>query len=92
MTVLELSVPGMGCRRCVREATARLRDVPGVQTVTADVARRRITLTGSMSADKALASLAGTSYRPRLLAGPEVDAGEATPPQSRDCDDVEDTA
>ena len=36
MTVVELSVPDLGCRRCIRELTARLRDVPGVETVTVD--------------------------------------------------------
>ena len=38
MSEMTLYVGGMGCRRCVREVTARLRDVPGVQMVVADSA------------------------------------------------------
>ena len=39
MRHIELTVGGMTCRRCVREVTARLRDVPGVEQVSADGAR-----------------------------------------------------
>ena len=60
MSVLELSVSDIGCRRCVREMTARLRDVPGVGTVTVDATRTRVTLTGSMDPADALAALDGT--------------------------------
>jgi copper chaperone CopZ len=35
MNDIELVVGGMTCRRCVREVTSRLRDVPGVERVTA---------------------------------------------------------
>ena len=35
MRNIQLFVGGMGCRRCVREVTARLRDVRGVETVSA---------------------------------------------------------
>lgn len=62
MRQVELSVRGMGCRRCVREVTARLRDVPGVVTVAADVTTRTVRLVGSMSDGDVLASLAGTTY------------------------------
>ena len=36
MRQFNLFVGGMSCRRCVREVTARLRDVPGVETVSAN--------------------------------------------------------
>ena len=36
MRQLNLFVGGMSCRRCVREVTARLRDVLGVETVSAN--------------------------------------------------------
>ena len=36
MRQLNLFVGGMSCRRCVREVTARLRDVSGVETVSAN--------------------------------------------------------
>jgi transposase len=39
MRTTGLMVGGMRCRHCVREVTARLRDVPGVDTVTADADR-----------------------------------------------------
>lgn len=45
---MTLSVEGMRCRRCVREATSRLRDVPGVETVAADSRSSLIRVTGTM--------------------------------------------
>jgi copper chaperone CopZ len=39
MNDIELVVGGMTCRRCVREVTSRLRDVPGGERVTANPAR-----------------------------------------------------
>ena len=64
MSELTFFVAGMGCRRCVREVTARLRDVPGVETVTADGHRSLVRLGGSMTTDDVVAALAGTPYRP----------------------------
>ena len=65
MSVLELSVPAMGCRRCVREVTAKLRDVPGVETVSVDAARSHVTLTGSMDPADVLAALPGADGEAR---------------------------
>ena len=45
MRHIELTVGGMSCRRCVREVTARLRDVPGVETVSANA--RHVQWSGS---------------------------------------------
>ena len=39
MPTIGLRVGGMRCRHCVRDVTARLRDVPGIDTVTADADR-----------------------------------------------------
>ncbi|WP_162529897.1 heavy-metal-associated domain-containing protein [Nocardioides caldifontis] len=84
MTVLELFVPDMGCRRCVREVTARLRDVPGVQTVTVDAARSHVTLTGTMTAADALAALPGAGgHLTRLDAGDGVDGAAAASAAAR---------
>ncbi|MCY4728560.1 cation transporter [Nocardioides sp. STR2] len=66
MDELELTVSGMSCRRCVREVTARLRDVAGVERVVADPLRSTIHLVGSMTRADVLAAFEGTTYRPVL--------------------------
>lgn len=70
MSSLDLIVTGMSCRHCVRDVTARLRDVPGVRTVTADARTSRVRLTGSMSLDQVAAALAGTTYAVRVVPAP----------------------
>jgi copper chaperone CopZ len=67
MSELTLYVAGMGCRRCVREVTARLRDVSGVQMVVADAATSTVRLSGSMPVEDVLDALAGTTYRAVLV-------------------------
>lgn len=62
-----ISVAGMACRRCVREVTARLRDVPGVETVVADLTRSRIRLVGTMTMPDVLLAFEGLSYQPRIF-------------------------
>ena len=66
MDEMELTVSGMSCRRCVREVTARLRDVPGVERVVADPLRSTVHLVGSMARADVLAAFEGTTYRPVL--------------------------
>ena len=63
---VRLAVQGMGCRRCVREVTGRLRDVPGVTTVAADMSTRTVRLAGTMTDADLLAALAGTTYVARI--------------------------
>jgi copper chaperone CopZ len=67
MSEMTLHVAGMGCRRCVREVTARLRDVPGVQTVVADPATSTVRLGGSMTVEAVLEAFAGTTYHLDLI-------------------------
>ncbi|HEX3222934.1 MAG TPA: cation transporter [Nocardioides sp.] len=67
MSEMTLYVGGMGCRRCVREVTARLRDVPGVQTVVADSATSTVRLGGSMAVEDVLDAFTGTVYRPDFV-------------------------
>lgn len=62
MRDLRVSVQGMGCRRCVREVTSRLRDVPGVNTVVVDIATRTVRLAGSMTDADVLAAFTGATY------------------------------
>lgn len=71
MQQITLHVEGMGCRRCVREVTRRLRDVVGVQTVAADQATCQVCLTGTMTLEGALAALAGTVYRVDVVGFPQ---------------------
>ena len=80
MSELTLHVDGMGCRRCVREVTARLRDVPGVETVTADAGRSLVRLSGSMTLADVVGAFAGTTYRPTLAANSDgTGAGQCFP-------------
>src|SRR4029079_11199156 len=67
MSEMTLYVGGMGCRRCVREVTARLRDVPGVQMVVADSATSTVRLGGSMTVEDVLDAFVGTTYRTDLV-------------------------
>jgi copper chaperone CopZ len=66
MRSLDVYVGEMACRRCVREVTARLRDVPGVLTVVADAPRSLVRITGSMSDADVLAAMAGTAFTAQL--------------------------
>ena len=84
MRELNLFVGGMSCRRCVREVSARLRDVPGVETVSANPGNRMVRLSGSMELEDVLAAFAGTNYRPELDGTGSGDrggtaAGKSTP-------------
>lgn len=66
MRHLNLFVAGMSCRRCVREVTGLVRDVPGVETVSANAGDCTVRLSGSMEFADVLAAFVGTTYRPRL--------------------------
>lgn len=75
MPELSLFVRGMGCRGCVREVTARLRDVAGVDRVVADVQRHRVHLHGSMVLPDVLDALAPTTFVVSVLADDDEPAG-----------------
>jgi len=75
MSQLTLHVEGMGCRECVREVTSRLRDVPGVRTVTADHRRSVVHLGGSMGRDDVKAALQGTRFHIKGIAGDSDQTG-----------------
>lgn len=71
MTVVEMQVPGMTCRHCVRAVTARLRDLPGVVAVEADAENARLVVHGDITADQVEAALAEVPF---AADGPEHDA------------------
>jgi copper chaperone CopZ len=75
MPQLQLFVGGMTCRRCVREVTARLRDVPGVETVSANPGDGMVRLSGSMKLADVLAAFTGTPYRAQLDGTRSGDSG-----------------
>ena len=81
MRHIELRVAGMTCRRCVREVTTLLRDVPGVTQITADSSLSVVRVSGSMSESRVHAAFAGTTYAPRVQVGAKRRAG---PVSSRD--------
>jgi copper chaperone CopZ len=64
---ITVRVQGMGCPRCIREVTGILRDVPGVVTVTADVAASVVCLSGTMTAGAVLDALTARSYVAEVL-------------------------
>jgi copper chaperone CopZ len=71
----------MRCRHCVREVTSRLRDVPGVDTVTADADRSMVRLSGTMSVDKVVGAVRGLGYPVQIL-----DVSRNPPALDRDAD------
>ena len=70
MRQLNLFVDGMRCRRCVREVTALLRDVPGVEMVSADATRSVVQLVGTMQPRDVIAGFHGSPFTPSLLPTP----------------------
>jgi copper chaperone CopZ len=75
MRHINLFVGGMSCRRCVREVTARLRDVPGVATVTANPGDSFVRLSGDMDPADVLAAFIGTTYRPEVQHDRDASSG-----------------
>lgn len=67
MRTIALMIDGMRSRHRVREVTARLRDVRGVETVAADPGRSVVRLTGTMTVDDLLGALHGLGYPMQLL-------------------------
>lgn len=62
-----LVVDGMSCRHCVRQVTACLRDVPGVETVEADRVTCQVRLQGRFALPDVLAALARAGNQARVL-------------------------
>ena len=67
MRTVRMNVSGMGCRGCVREVTASLRDVAGVETIAADAASGLVVLSGRMTTPDVLAAFAAIGYPVEIL-------------------------
>ncbi len=62
-------VPGLTCRHAVRVVSARLRDVPGVQSVAVDAPAGLVVVRGPVDAREVHAALVGAGYPPEPLSG-----------------------
>ena len=67
MPQIRLSVSGMNSRAGLRAVTARLRDVPGVQTVLADRAAGVVVVSGPVTAAEVVAVFDGTDHQAVVL-------------------------
>ena len=70
MSVVQLHVPGMSCRHCVRAVTARLRDLAGVVAVEADAENARLVVHGDVTVEQVEAAVAEMAFGD----GPQHDA------------------
>ncbi|MBM3678467.1 MAG: heavy-metal-associated domain-containing protein [Actinobacteria bacterium] len=52
MTTLTYAVPGISCDHCVAAVTAEVSQVSGVATVTVDLGRKTVTVTGDALVDE----------------------------------------
>jgi copper chaperone CopZ len=62
---VRVSVPGLTCRHAVREVSARLRDVQGVQSVEVDAVSGRVVVRGAGDPREVNAALAEIGFPPR---------------------------
>ena len=60
---VQVQVQGMGDRHAIRSVTARLRDVPGVETVVVDVLTGLVTVTGTASTADLVAAIGDSPCR-----------------------------
>lgn len=62
MAVIKLTVPAMACRHGVRAVTARLRDLPGVATVEADLRTATLVVHGELTEEQVRAALHAAGF------------------------------
>ena len=62
MAVITLHVPGMTCRSLVRVVTARVRDLPGVQTVEANADTAVLIVHGTATERQVCGALAEAGF------------------------------
>ena len=66
---LRMCVPGLTCRHAVRVVSARLRDVPGVESVEVDAPAGWVVVGGPVDAQQVRAALVEAGYSPDPLSG-----------------------
>jgi len=66
---LTMRVPGLTCRHAVRVVSARLRDVPGVESVEVDGPAGRVVVRGPVDAQQVRAALVRAGYPPEPFSG-----------------------
>ena len=67
--VVTVCVPGLTGRQAVRVVSARLRDVPGVQSVEVDAPAGLVVVRGPVEARQVRAALVEAGYPPEPLSG-----------------------
>ena len=67
MDELQIRLSRMGCRRCVRKVSGSLRDVPGVELITAHLDDGLVVIAGTMTREDVLAALAGSKYEAEIV-------------------------
>jgi copper chaperone CopZ len=78
--VITVNVPDMSSRQSVRTVSARVCDVPGVQTVEADVRSRTVRITGAADPAAVVAAISAAGFS---VEGIDT-VLPTTPPQSGD--------
>jgi copper chaperone CopZ len=66
---LTMRVPGLTCRRAVRVVSARLRDVPGVESVEVDAPAGWVVVRGPVDAQQVRTALVEAGYPPEPFTG-----------------------
>ena len=64
-----MRVPGLMCRHAVRAVSARLRDVPSVQSVEVDALAGLVVVRGPVDYQQVRAALVAAGYPPEPLTG-----------------------
>lgn len=64
VTTTGMRVAGMTCQHCVRAIEAALQDVPGVRSVSVDLAGGIVTATGAVDAGALRAAITKAGYEP----------------------------
>jgi len=66
---LTMLVPGLTCRHAVRVVSARLRDVPGVESVEVDGPAGWVVVRGPVDGEQVRAALVEAGYPPEPVSG-----------------------